>query len=123
MKGVLSSRLLLCCVAAVLATGSIAQEIEGVRVEATRVEKSEVRTPGILNDLELRASYRVTYGDLDLTTREGRTELNQRIYEAADLACREIEKVYPFARPAHDQCAREAAHAAKSQIRLVVAAR
>ena len=111
------------CAAAVMTTGINAQELEGIEVQASRIEKSEARRTGISKEYLLQASYHVSYGDLDLTTDAGRTQLKERVETAADLACTEIERAYPLSTPDHLTCARKAAKKAMENFRPLVAGR
>jgi UrcA family protein len=123
MRRRLSKGAALLIAAALVTGGAVSQEMEGITVEAKRVEKTEVKTPGIVPEYLLRASYRVTYEDLDVSTQAGRDEVKRRVEKAADLACREIEREYPFAEPSHQQCASEAARRAMAEFKTRVAAR
>jgi UrcA family protein len=109
--------------ASLFAGEALAQELEGIVVQATRVEQIKVRTTGVVPEYILQASYRVTYDDLDVNTKQGRDEVKQRIDKAADLACKEIEREYPLAQPDHQKCAYKAASDAMEQFRTRLAAR
>lgn len=123
MRRRLSAQTAVLIAAALFAGGAVSQEMEGITVEATRVEKTEVKTPGLVPEYLLRASYRVTYEDLDVSTQAGRDEVKRRIEKAADLACRDIEREDPFAQPRHQQCADETARRAMAEFKTRVAAR
>jgi UrcA family protein len=123
MRRRLSKGAALLIAAALVTGGAVSQEMEGITVEAKRVETTEVKTPGIVPEYLLRASYRVTYEDLDVSTQAGRDEVKRRVEKAADLACREIQREYPFAEPRHQQCASEAARRAMAEFKTRVAAR
>ena len=123
MRRKLSTEIALLIAAALFAGGAVSQEMEGITVEAKRVEKIEIQTAGIVPEYLLRASYRVTYEDLDVSTQAGRDEVKRRVEKAAELACREIEREDPFAQPRHQQCANEAARQAMAEFRTRVAAR
>lgn len=123
MRRRLSAKAALLIAAALFAGAAVSQEMEGITVEAKRVEKTEVRTAGVVPEYLLRASYRVTYDDLDVSTQAGRDEVKRRVEKAADLACREIEREYPFAEPDHQKCAYQATQEAMAEFRTRVAAR
>ncbi len=122
MRRNLSSMAALICAAAILSTGAIAQELEGIEVQASSIEKSEVRNTGNSKEYLLELSYRVTYGDLDLATETGRAQLKERVEQAADLACKEIERAYPLSTPDHRKCAYDTTAKAMDNFRPLVAA-
>lgn len=123
MRRIVSATATVLFAAALYASDAIGQEIEGIVVRASRVEVTEVRTAGIVPEYLLEASYRVTYEDLDVTTKPGREEVRRRVEKAAELACKEIGREYPFAEPGQHECANKAASAAMEQFRTRLAAR
>lgn len=123
MRRRLSAKAALLVAAALFAGAAVSQETEGITVEAKRVEKTEVRTAGQAPEYVLHASYRVTYDDLDVSTRAGRDEVKRRVEKAADLACRQIARAEPFAEPDHQKCAYQTAKEAMAEFRMRVAAR
>lgn len=104
--------------------GAIGQQIEGVDVEASRIVKERVGTSSVnapINAISL--SYRVSYADLDLATKEGATALKSRVEEAALAACKQISKLYPDAKPDDSSCAKQAVDDAMPSVKKAIAAK
>lgn len=70
--------------------------------------------------MDISLSVRVPYGDLDMSTPGGVAELDRRVNEGAEYACRQLELKYPTGSPALRVCQRRAVDDAEPQ---VVAAR
>jgi UrcA family protein len=109
---------------AAFASQVIAQQVEGVNVEASRIVKERIGTTSDnlapINSVAL--SYKVSYADLDLATAAGAKALEQRVNAAALAACREITRLYPDANPGDTACAKKAATEAMVKVRELVAA-
>jgi UrcA family protein len=109
---------------ALLSGGALAQQIEGITVQASRVEKMEVgRTSSGLPVWVLSVDHVVSYADLDLTTAEGMATLKSRIREAARHGCREIGMDEPTAQPEDWVCTKLATKEAMDKVNALVAAR
>jgi len=114
--------------ALVLFCGNVmAQETGEVRVEATRIvskTSATAATPGPtgfpVKDLSL--AYGVSLAGLNLATKSGAAEAEQRVNAAALAACKEIGRQYPDATPGEDECARDAAKKAMAKVQELVAA-
>lgn len=103
--------------------GAGAQQIEGVDVSASRIVKEQVGTSRLqapINAVSL--SYRVSYADLDLGTKDGAAAFEKRVNEAALAACRQITQLYPDATPDDSACARRAVDEAMPAVRKAVEA-
>jgi UrcA family protein len=99
------------------------EQLEGVNVEASRVVKETVgRAPNLAPINEISLTYRVSYADLDLATKEGASALDKRIHEAAAAACKELGRFYPLATPDDSTCAKKASADAMAKANEAVAA-
>lgn len=95
-------------------------EMEEIVVTGRRiVTRTVTRTPIGANVSEMTLSYRVGYGDLDLRTNAGRSELERRVADAAQAACKEIGRVYPMAEPDDAECTRITRSRAMERVREV----
>jgi UrcA family protein len=112
--------LLACTVAG---TPARSETLEGVNVEASRIVKETIgRAPSSAPINQISLSYRVTYADLDLATKDGAKALEKRVQEAAMAACKEITKLYPLATPDDTTCAKKASDDAMVKVHEAVAA-
>jgi UrcA family protein len=108
---------------AAIASGARAEQIEGVDVAASRIVKEQVGTAMNLAPIySISLSYRVSYSDLDLSTKAGAAALEKRVQAAAATACKEVRRVYPEAEPGGSACAKQAVDEAMVKVREVVAA-
>lgn len=108
---------------AIVSGGAFAQQDEGIVVTATRVPEAKVVKPkpgSIMEKVSL--TYGVGYNDLDLTTDKGKDELKGRVRQAAEDACAELDRQYPFAEPKGGACIEAAVDSAKEQVRKAIAA-
>jgi len=64
----------------------------------------------------------VSLAGLNLATKSGATEAENRVSAAALAACKEIGRQYPDAAPSENQCAREAAQKAMVKVNELVLA-
>lgn len=87
-------------VSSIAATAFAADQMSEITVEGSRMTKEVVgRSTSTGAPIELiTLSRHVNYTDLDLTTHSGVTELQKRIDTTAKVACRELDKVFPFSR-------------------------
>jgi len=110
-------------VCAAIASGARAQQIEGVDVQASRIVQEKVGTAMNLAPIySISLSYRVSYSDLDLSTKAGAAALEKRVQTAGSAACKEVRRVYPEAEPGDSACAKQAVDEAMVRVREVVAA-
>jgi UrcA family protein len=66
----------------------------------------------------------VYYGDLNLATRSGQDELNQRVAAAAESSCKWIDEVFapnPATSTSSADCKRDAIHRAQGQVNDAIA--
>ncbi len=104
---------------------AVAQQIEGVVVEASHIVQSSVtgRNPATGGDIvSMTVSYRVSYAGLDLASKAGATELEKRVKDAALAACKDIGREYPLVPPHDATCAKEATDKAMVKVHELVAA-
>jgi UrcA family protein len=91
-----------------------------VRAERATVEKVGRTSSGVpIRQYEL--GYTVSYGDLDLASEGGASALKQRVHEAAQSACADLDKLYPMVPPDRD-CARNAEKEAAPEIDAAIEA-
>ena len=108
--------------AAVVSGGALAQESQDVTIEASRIERVQVRTSSIVPVHELSVAQRVNCGDLDLTTSSGMARLEMRVRDAAKKSCEVISQAYPLAKPGDRRCAALATREAMDDVRELIAA-
>ena len=65
---------------------------------------------------------RVSYADLDLSTRAGEAELRKRVKSNARAACRQLDQLYPMEIKNAPQCIKKAIAEASRQVDAAVAA-
>jgi UrcA family protein len=65
---------------------------------------------------EATISVRVPYGDLDMKTAAGVTELDARVSRAGNYVCEQLERLYPTGYPEQATCSREAIRGAGPQV-------
>jgi UrcA family protein len=93
--------------AAVLMVGAtaLAQETEGVTVEAVRQSKIVGHTSSGIPIEEFTLRRKVSYADLDLKQQAGAAELEKRVKETAKSACDELDTLYPLTKSATEGAA------------------
>ena len=65
---------------------------------------------------------RVSYADLDLSTKAGEAELRSRVKRNARAACRQLDRLYPLEIKNAPQCIKKAIAEASRQVDAAVAA-
>jgi len=102
----------------------MAQNTGEVKVEATRIlsKDTNIRGPANFPMTDLSLAYGVSLGGLNLATKSGATEAENRVNAAALAACKEIGRQYPDAALSENQCAKEAAKKAMVKVNELVAA-
>jgi UrcA family protein len=111
--------------AALFASGAaLAQDVQEVKVQATRVMSTKLagRTASGIPILNISLSYGVSTAGLDLATHSGALELETRVKDAAAAACKEIGRKYPDATPSDAACAKDASAKAMVRVHELVAA-
>jgi UrcA family protein len=65
---------------------------------------------------------RVSYADLDISSASGAAELQKRVNDTAQAACKELDKLYPLTDKDSPACTKKAADAGLAQARAAIAA-
>jgi UrcA family protein len=101
----------------------IAQDVPEVTVQAKRLLNTKVteHIEGGLPIQDISVSYGVRTSDLDLSTHSAAMVLEQRVRDAAKLACKEINRQFPEAKPGVLECAKTTAEKAMPQVNQLVA--
>ena len=116
MKG----RIVVTTLGAALAAGFvIAQETPEVTVEAARTVQISRTSSGVPIE-EISLKRRVSYSDLDLAMEAGVATLEKRVTEAANGACKELDKMYPLTAPSEMSCSKAATDDAMKQVHAAV---
>jgi UrcA family protein len=102
----------------------MAQNTPEVKVEATHIlsKTTNIRGPTNFPMTDLSLAYGVSLAGLNLATKSGATEAENRVNAAALAACKEIGRQYPDAAPSENACAREAAQKAMVKVNELVLA-
>jgi UrcA family protein len=101
---------------------------EEVKVTAPEVERIRVGQTSIGAPIEVISLSRpVSYGDLDLTRQSDANELEKRILDTAEAACKELDNMYPDGSlyqpiPSDQNCVKSATTEALKEAHLVIAA-
>ena len=97
-----------------------------VIVEAPRISHTGSRSRPLGAPVELALiRYRVSYADLDLATRAGARALEERINDAAQRACKDVEShvaASEVSQPDEPSCVKSAVDGAMRQAREAIAA-
>ncbi len=122
MRKILLAALGVGVAATLLSTVAGAQTPGEIAVEASRiVSKTASEQPAggaVVKDILL--SYGVSYSGLDLGATAGVAELERRVNAAANKACVEIGRQYPFTEPSDEACAKITAVKAMVKVRALV---
>jgi UrcA family protein len=110
--------------AAVLMIGAsaLAQQTEGVTVEAARQAKIVGRSSSGVPIEQITLTRKVSYTDLDLKTPAGSDALTQRVKDVAKEACEELDKLYPLTQKTAPDCTKQAIDSAMEQVHAAIAA-
>jgi UrcA family protein len=107
---------------AIVGVAAVAQEVKEIVIEAPRVERTkEHSAQGAPIDI-ISVTHRVTYKDIDISTRLGAQVLETRVKDSAKAACKEIETLYPLAPPDSSDCEKTAVNKAMVQVHQAIAA-
>lgn len=109
-----------CAVAASVAFAAEPNPETEITIRAERVTSQIVgRSYTGIPIRQYQLSYTVGYADLDLTTDAGAKELKKRVQQAADSACKDLDKLYPET-PRDRTCANKAAEDSMAQVNRVI---
>ena len=103
---------------------SLAQSVEEVKIEATRVPSVKVvgrSTSGVPIE-EVSLSSRVNSAGLDLATNSGALAFEHRIHDVASSMCKELGEKYPGSTPGTAECAKAATDKAMVKGKELIAA-
>ncbi len=109
--------------AMLVSSSVIAQDVPEVTVEAKRLLTTKVteHMEGGVPIQDVSVSYGVRTSDLDLSTHSAAMVLEQRVKDAAKMACKEISRRFPQATPGVSECAKTTAEKAMPQVNQLVA--
>ena len=104
------------------AAAALAEEPAQVTVVATRMVSTTIAStsPTGTPIVDVSLSYGVSTVGLDLSSREGAQELELRVKDAANAACKEVGRQYPGAMPSDMECARLAVKKAMVTVHRLV---
>jgi UrcA family protein len=106
----------------IVGVAAVAQELKEIVIETPRVERAkEHSAEGAPIDI-ISVTHRVTYKDIDISTRLGAQVLETRVKDSAKAACKEIETLYPLAPAGSSDCERTAVDKAMVQVHQAIAA-
>ncbi len=94
--------------------------LSGVTVTAPRVVTRPLYGT---STKQMSLSVRVKFRDLDMSTAAGVAELDRRVAEATEYACRQLGAMYPDARPDQRMCERETLTGTEPQLVMARAVR
>ena len=104
-------------------TAAAADTLPTINIEASVVNKKviDMSSSGIPTE-EVTVTRRVSYADLDLKTHAGTQALKARIEKAAELACKQLDELYPLEQEEAPTCIKESAAKADRQVQEAIAA-
>ena len=107
---------------AIAGVTAVAQELKEIVVETPRIERSTERSAnGAPIDI-ISVTHRVSYKDIDISTKLGGQVLETRVKDSAKAACKEIDKLYPLNTSGSPECERTAVDKAMVQVHAAIAA-
>ena len=104
-----------CAAASALVIAAEPTAVPEITVSAERPSGTVVgRTSSGGQIVLYEVSYRLSYADLDLATSAGADELRTRVHEAANSACKDLDKLHPLSKP-DGSCVRKTAESSMPQ--------
>lgn len=102
----------------VIAGAAGAQNVSEVTVEGTRIVAGKVVGPSssTVPVTDVSISYDVSAAGLDLASRAGIMELQKRVKDAAESACKELSTRYPAGTPNEMECVKAAVEKAMAKV-------
>jgi UrcA family protein len=95
----------------------VADDMGEVTVQASRVVTKTVgKTASGIPIVDVSLSYGVNAKDLDLSSHAGFVEMQKRVNDAAQAACKELSRQYPDSSSSDADCAKTAA--AKAMVKV-----
>ena len=108
---------------AIAGTALAAGDIQQVTVEASRPNKEVIGRTSMGAPIELfTVKRKVSYADLDLKTQSGAATLESRVTEAAQAACKSLDKFLPLSNAGGIGCVKATVDASMVEARSVIAA-
>ena len=100
-----------------------ADTLPTINIEASVVNKKviEMSSSGIPTE-EVTVTRRISYADLDLKTHAGTQALQARIEKAAELACKQLDELYPLEQEEAPTCVKSSIKDADRQVQEAIAA-
>lgn len=98
------------------------QTLKEISVEAGRATKVVGHTSSGIPIEEVTLTRHVFYGDLDLRTHSGAVELERRVRETAQAACKQLDELYPLTTSESPACTAQAVKGAMEEVHALVAA-
>ena len=111
--------------AATLASGiAVAQTQPEVTVQASRVVNQKLvgHTSAGIPIVDVSLSYGVSYAGLNLALHADVMELEKRVNDAAQAACKELTRKYPVSQQTDAECAKQAVDKAMAKVNELAAA-
>jgi len=111
--------------AAALASGiAVAQTQPEVTVQASRVVNQKLvgHTSAGIPIVDVSLSYGVSYAGLNLALHADVMELEKRVNDAAQAACKELGRKYPVSQQTDAECAKQAVDKAMAKVNELAAA-
>ena len=104
-------------------TAAAADTLPTINIEASVVNKKviEMSSSGIPTE-EVTVTRRISYADLDLKTHAGTQALKARIEKAAELACKQLDELYPLEQEEAPTCVKLSIKDADRQVPEAIAA-
>ncbi len=100
-----------------IGTTAFADNLPTINIEASVINKKIIGTSssGVPTE-EVTVTRRVSYSDLDLKTYSGAQTLKQRVKEAAKIACKQIDELYPQEQSDTPNCIKQSVAQADRQV-------
>lgn len=104
-------------------TPALADNLKAITIGAGVMTRSVIGRSTIGAPIEeATITRRVSYADLDLTTRTGAAELRRRVRDTARIACQQLDALYPAEDQNAPECISTAVAAATPQVKSAIAA-
>jgi UrcA family protein len=109
--------------AAMVTTMAIAEQPEGVTVEAVRQANVVGRTSSGVPIEQITLTRKVSFADLNLKTQAGAAELEKRVKDTAKSACDELDTLYPLTKSVAETatCVKKSTDDAMVMVRRAIA--
>ncbi|MHB1871307.1 MAG: UrcA family protein [Steroidobacteraceae bacterium] len=106
-----------------IGTAAMADALPTISIQASVVNKKVIEMSGSgIPTEEVTVTRQVSYADLDLRTHAGTQALKERVKKAAELACKQIDELYPLEQGEAPTCIKQSVEMADSQVHEAIAA-